>query len=74
MKKKKILLNFLLFGFILGVYEGKVALWKDHQKNPIKVIPYQVSMLPEADQKALEKGIKIDSLAQLHKMLEDYLS
>ena len=74
MKKKKILLNFLLFGFILGVYEGKVALWKDHQKDPIKVIPYQVSMLPEADQKALEKGIKIDSLAQLHKMLEDYLS
>ena len=74
MKKKKILLNFLLFGFILGVYEGKVALWKDHQKDPIKVLPYQVSMLPEADQKALEKGIHIESLSQLHKMLEDYLS
>ena len=74
MKKKKILLNFLLFGFILGVYEGKVALWKDQQKDPIKVLPYQVSMLPEADQQALEKGIKIDSLTQLHKMLEDYLS
>lgn len=74
MKKKKILLNFLLFGFILGVYEGKVALWKDHQKDPIKVLPYQVSMLPQADQKALEKGIHIESLSQLHKMLEDYLS
>lgn len=74
MRKQRILLNFLVFGFLLGVYEGRIAIWKDHQKDPVKVLPYQVSMLPEADQRALQKGIRIESLAQLHKMLEDYLS
>ena len=74
MFKQKIMCNVLLFGFLLGVYEGKIALWKDNQEKPIKVLPYQVSMLPEADQRVLRKGIHIDNLSQLYKMLEDYLS
>ena len=74
MARNFLFINKLGLSFLFGVYEGKVALWKDHQKDPIKVLPYQVSMLPQADQKALEKGIHIESLSQLHKMLEDYLS
>ena len=74
MKRKKILCNILLFGFLLGVYEGKIALWKDGQTKPMKVLPYQASMLPEADQKALKEGIRFDSLKELYKMMEDYLS
>ena len=74
MRKDRIFSNILLFGFLLGVYEGKIALWKDNQEKPMKVLPYQVSMLPKADQQALHKGIHIDSLSQLYKMLEDYLS
>ena len=31
-------------------------------------------MLPEADQLALEKGIRIDSQQELDQLLEDYLS
>ncbi|MBE6934296.1 MAG: hypothetical protein E7462_04505 [Ruminococcaceae bacterium] len=74
MKKQAILCNILLLGFLLGVYEGKIALWKDNQVKPMKVFPYQVSMLPEADQRALQKGIKINKLSQLYKLIEDYLS
>ena len=75
MKLKQILVtNLLLFGFILGVHEGKVALWRDGQKKPMKVFPYQVSILPEADQKRLEAGIHADSLSELYKMVQDYLS
>ena len=74
MKKMKILTNLVLFGFILGIHEGRVALWKDNQKNPMKVFPYQASMLPEADQQRLEKGIHVDSLSELYKLIEDYLS
>jgi hypothetical protein len=74
MKNKKLLCNLLLFGFLLGIYEGKIALWRGEETKPLKVFPYQASMLPKADQKLLEKGIKIDSLSQLHKLLEDYLS
>ena len=74
MIKRKILCNVLVFGFLLGIYEGKVALWKDGQEKPVKVLPYQASMLPEADQKALEKGIRVENLRELYKMIEDYLS
>ena len=74
MKKQKILTNIVLLGFILGIHEGQVALWKDNQKKPMKVFPYQASMLPEADQKRLEKGIHVESLSELYKLVEDYLS
>ena len=53
MSKRAILTNILLLGFLLGIHEGKVAVWKDNQKKPAKVFPYAVSQLPEADQKRL---------------------
>ena len=75
MKFKQILLtNLLLFGFILGIHEGKVALWKDGQKKPVTVFPYQASTLPEADQQRLKEGIHVDSLGELYKLIEDYFS
>lgn len=75
MKFRKILLtNLLLFGFILGIHEGKVALWKDGVKRPVKVFPYQASMFPEEDQKRLQQGIHVESLNELYKMIEDYFS
>ena len=74
MKKRWIATQILLFGFILGIHEGKVALWKDNNPNPIKVFPYQASQLPEADQQRLEKGIHVDSISQLRKMIQDYFS
>ena len=74
MKTRKLLCNLLVFGFLLGIYEGKVALWRENETKPMKVFPYFASMLPKADQKALSKGIKIDNFSQLHQLLEDYLS
>ena len=74
MFKRVIATNLLLFGFILGIHEGKIALWKDNQSKPMKVFPYQASILPEADQQRLEKGIHVDSLSELYKLVEDYLS
>ena len=74
MKTRKLLCNLLVFGFLLGIYEGKVALWRENETKPMKVFPYLASMLPKEDQKKLSKGIKIDNFSQLHKLLEDYLS
>lgn len=74
MKKRAILLNMLLLGFLLGIYEGKIALWRNNEPEPIQVFPYRASMLPKADQKALQKGIAIDNLDQLQKLIQDYLS
>jgi hypothetical protein len=74
MLKRTVIANILLFGFLLGIYEGKVALWKDNQKKPIKVFPYQASQLPEADQERLRQGVHVDSIGELYKLIEDYFS
>ena len=75
MKFKQILLtNLLLFGFILGIHEGKVALWKENHKKPVKVFPYQASLLPEEDQKRLQEGVYVESLGALYKLIQDYFS
>lgn len=74
MKKYRLLTAVLLFGFILGIHKGNVALWKEGLKNPIKVFPYQASLLPQEDQKRLEQGVHVDSISQLKKLIEDYFS
>ena len=74
MNKQKILCNILIFGFLLGIYEGKVAIWSDHKKEPLRVFPYSASALPEKDQKRLEAGIHFNNLNELKKFVQDYLS
>lgn len=74
MKKHSLLCNIVLFGFLLGIYEGKIALWRDNKKEPLRVFPYQASMLPEADQQMLQRGIHVDSIRELYKLIEDYFS
>ncbi len=76
MKKKRLsllLCQFLLFGFLLGVRNGRIALWKYDNPTPIKVFPYSVSALPKQARQELEKGIPIDSMEDLERLLEKYL-
>jgi len=74
MKKLSILYSILIFGFILGIYEGRIALWKDNDPEPYKVFPYYASMLPRKDRETLKKGIYLENEEQLRKLVEDYLS
>lgn len=64
----------LCLGYLLGVYRGQIALWKDPDPTPMRIFPYSVSMLPEEDQQTLKKGIHADSIIELTRKLEDYLS
>ena len=64
----------LLLGFLLGVKDGRIALWKDGQSEPWKVFPYPVAALPAETQKELTKGIVIDSMEDLDRLLENLLS
>ena len=63
----------LLFGYILGIKDGYIALWKDGNSNPT-VYPYRAEMLPQEDQQRLQNGIRINSKADLIRLVEDYLS
>ena len=74
MKLKKTIATVLLFGFLLGVYEGNVAVWMDGKKDPVRVFPYSVTLLPKQDQKRLEKGLHFNSIGELKDFITDYLS
>jgi len=74
MKNLTILYCITILGFLLGIHNGRIALWEDGKTNPVRVFPYSASMLPEQDRKALEKGIHFDSKQELIERMEDYLS
>ena len=74
MKKKTILAQFLLIGFLLGIHNGRIALWKDPDPEPCKVFPYSAAVLPKEVREALQKGIVIESESDLDRLLENLLS
>lgn len=74
MKGMRYLYIALIFGFLLGISDGYIALWKDGTEEPLQVFPYHARLLPLADQQALEKGIPIDTPEELNRLMEDYLS
>lgn len=78
MMKKRILTRLipgiLMAFFLVGIHEGKIALWEGDDPEPIKVFPYRASMLPKADRQRLEKGIRVETMEELTKLAEAYLS
>lgn len=74
MRKIIILYCITAVGFLLGIHNGRIALWEDGKEKPIKVFPYSAAMLPEKDQSALKEGIRFDSKQDLLERMEDYLS
>ena len=73
-KRNHILYSIILLGFLIGIHNGQVALWRDNNPTPIKVFPYRAELLPETDQAALRKGIRINNISDLQRLLQDYLS
>jgi hypothetical protein len=74
MRKGKILVFLLLAGYLLGIHDGKIALWKNEDPELIRVFPYRAELLPPADQHALQNGIPIEDAHHLSRLLQDYLS
>lgn len=65
---------FFLFGFLLGIHEGRIALWKDGQVSPLKVFPYPIAVLPSKTKQELLHGIRVDTMEDLDRLLENLLS
>ena len=74
MKKKILPYLTLIFTFLLGHYNGFIALWQLPEPKPRVVFPYSTASLPRADQEKLADGILIESEEALQQLLEDYLS
>ena len=74
MKKLTLLYCITVQGCLLGLRDGRIALWEDGKSNPVKVFPYSAAMLPKEDRALLEEGIHFDSKKELIERMEDYLS
>ena len=48
---RHILCPVLLLGFLLGSYNGRLAVWKDDDPEPYRVYPCPVYLLPKAEYK-----------------------
>ncbi len=59
-------------GFLLGIRNGRIALWKEEDPLPLYVFPISADALPTADRAALERGIHVADPTALAKLLEDY--
>lgn len=76
MKKNPLcfLCAFVLLGFLLGVRDGRIALWRDGDNSPMRVFPYPIAALPTQTQEQLKKGIRVDTMDDLDRLLENLLS
>ena len=74
MKKHRQRYVTLILGFILGIQNGNIALWKTGQSAPTYVFPYRAETLPLEIRTALEAGIPVETPAELEALVENYLS
>lgn len=61
-------------GYILGEYEGKLALYRTGNDTPYKKLNFMVSMLTEYDRENVMKGIYAETEAELNALIEDLTS
>ena len=71
---KRLLSTTLLLGFLLGIHEGRLTLWRDGQTHPEQVYDIRADTLPPADRLQLRRGIRAESREELWLILENYLS
>ena len=71
---RKSLWTLMLFGWILGIHRGYIALWDSGGSSPCAVYPYKAALLPPAEVSRLADGIAIRDEAQLQFLLTNYFS
>ena len=59
---------------VLGVFEGKIALFAGESPYPNIVYDFFVRNLPPEDQIRLSEGIFVSSESELESLLEDFMS
>ena len=77
MKQKMLshlLCGVLLMSFLLGSHNGRLALWKDEDPEPCKVFPCPIAVLPKAVQDQLRKGVRLETMEDVNRLLEIFLS
>jgi hypothetical protein len=74
MKKIRLGLILSVLCCYLGLHNGYLAIFNEHDPTPVQVFPFRVESYPASDQDALRHGIPITSRETLTRLLEDYCS
>ncbi len=72
-KQRKFMSFLILTGFMLGIKDGYIALWKGEDPQPCRIFSVKAQTLPLSDQLRLRQGIRIESPEQLLALAEDFL-
>ena len=64
----------LMMSFLLGVHDGRLAMWKDEDPTPCKVFPCPIIVLPKTVQQQLKTGIRLQTMDDVNQLLENFLS
>ncbi len=73
-RSKRLLSMLLAFGFLLGLRNGRLALWRDGDAHPEQIYDIRADTLPPADRLRLRQGIRLESREEVWLLLENYLS
>lgn len=71
-KSKRLLTTLLACGFLLGIRNGKLALWRDGALHPEQIYDIRADTLPPADRLRLRQGIRLESREEVWQLLENY--
>ncbi len=61
-------------GYRIGIYDKKIALFRNEEPVPYYISDVHISTLPVADRSLLENGISVPDRRSLERLLEDYCS
>ncbi len=61
-------------GYVLGEYNGKIALYRSGSNEPYKKLDFKVDMLTEYDKQMVINGIYTDTEEELNRLIEDLTS
>lgn len=73
-KAAKLAGSLILFGFILGISRGYVAVWQDEDPQPLYLTETPASSLFPADVALLRRGLRFEDQESLTAALEDFCS
>ena len=71
-KSKRLLTMLLACGFLLGIRNGKLALWRDGELHPEQIYDIRADTLPPADRLRLRQGIRLENREEVWELLENY--
>lgn len=57
--------------FVLREYEGRVALFREGEEEPVSVYSTTVSQINPADELLLRDGIRLRGMREVNRLLED---